>query len=133
MHSGQGSQYGSDNWQCFCRANNLAPRMSQRGNCRDNAVAESFFSWLKKKSTSENGSTKPVIWPALISLITLKRSITGSAATATLVASVRRPSNRPRREDRICLPSWGQSKNNTTIWRCYDSSACSRIIQNRSH
>ncbi|HEC6739105.1 TPA: IS3 family transposase [Salmonella enterica subsp. enterica serovar Thompson] len=49
VHSDQGSQYGSDDWQRFCRANNLAPGMSRRGNCRDNAVAESFFSSLKKE------------------------------------------------------------------------------------
>lgn len=48
VHSDQGSQYGSDDWQ-FCRANNLAPSMSRRGNCWDNAVAESFFSSLKKE------------------------------------------------------------------------------------
>ncbi|ENU4538163.1 IS3 family transposase [Escherichia coli] len=47
--SDQGSQYGSDDWQRFCRANNLAPSMSRRGNCWDNAVAESFFSSLKKE------------------------------------------------------------------------------------
>lgn len=35
--------------------------------------------------------------------------ITGPGATATSAASVQRPSNRPRREDRICLQSWGQS------------------------
>ncbi|HFI1063564.1 TPA: IS3 family transposase [Enterobacter hormaechei subsp. steigerwaltii] len=49
MHSDQGSQYGSDDWQRFCRANNLVPSMSRRGNCWDNAVAESFFSSLKKE------------------------------------------------------------------------------------
>ncbi|EHS2597897.1 IS3 family transposase [Salmonella enterica] len=49
VHSDQGSQYGSDDWQRFCRANNLAPSMSRRGNCQDNAVAESFFSSLKKE------------------------------------------------------------------------------------
>ncbi|EPX4402523.1 IS3 family transposase [Escherichia coli] len=49
VHSDQGSQYGSDDWQRFCRANNLVPSMSQRGNCWDNAVAESFFSSLKKE------------------------------------------------------------------------------------
>lgn len=38
-HSDKGSQYGSNDWQRFCRANNLAPGLSQRGNCRDNAVA----------------------------------------------------------------------------------------------
>ncbi|QUT18168.1 IS3 family transposase [Rahnella inusitata] len=49
VHSDQGSQYGSDDWQRFYRANNLAPSMSRRGNCWDNAVAESFFSSLKKE------------------------------------------------------------------------------------
>ncbi|EPR1090116.1 TPA: IS3 family transposase [Serratia marcescens] len=49
VHSDQGSQYGGDDWQRFCRANNLAPSMSRRGNCWDNAVAESFFSSLKKE------------------------------------------------------------------------------------
>ncbi|EKJ7416018.1 IS3 family transposase [Escherichia coli] len=49
VHSDQGSQYGSDDWQRFCRANNLAPSISRRGNCWDNAVAESFFSSLKKE------------------------------------------------------------------------------------
>jgi len=49
VHSDQGSQYGSDDWQRFCKANNLEPSMSRRGNCWDNAVAESFFSSLKKE------------------------------------------------------------------------------------
>ncbi|WP_202987423.1 IS3 family transposase [Mixta mediterraneensis] len=49
VHSDQGSQYGSDDWQRFCRAHNLSPSMSRRGNCWDNAVAESFFSSLKKE------------------------------------------------------------------------------------
>ena len=49
VHSDQGSQYGSDDWQRFCRAHDLQPSMSRRGNCWDNAVAESFFSSLKKE------------------------------------------------------------------------------------
>ncbi|GHD56121.1 hypothetical protein GCM10007350_02610 [Jeongeupia chitinilytica] len=49
IHSDQGSQYGSDDWRRFCAANKLEPSMSRRGNCRDNAVAESFFSSLKKE------------------------------------------------------------------------------------
>lgn len=49
VHSDQGSQYGSDDWQRFCRSHNLEPSMSRRGNCWDNAVAESFFSSLKKE------------------------------------------------------------------------------------
>jgi putative transposase len=49
VHSDQGSQYGSDDWLRFCREHNLDPSMSRRGNCWDNAVAESFFSSLKKE------------------------------------------------------------------------------------
>jgi len=49
IHSDQGSQYSSDDWLRFCKTNNLEPSMSRRGNCWDNAVAESFFSSLKKE------------------------------------------------------------------------------------
>ncbi len=49
MHSVQGSQYGSGDWIRFCKAHKLDPSMSRRGNCWDNAVAESFFSSLKKE------------------------------------------------------------------------------------
>jgi putative transposase len=49
VHSDQGSQYGSDDWMRFCKAHKLDPSMSRRGNCWDNAVAESFFSSLKKE------------------------------------------------------------------------------------
>lgn len=49
VHSDQGSQYGSGEWQQFCQSHRLQPSMSRRGNCWDNAVAESFFSSLKKE------------------------------------------------------------------------------------
>ena len=49
VHSDQGSQYGSDDFRRFCQSHNLEPSMSRRGNCWDNAVAESFFSSLKKE------------------------------------------------------------------------------------
>lgn len=49
VHSDQGSQYGSYDWHNFCRNHGLEPSMSRRGNCWDNAVAESFFSSLKKE------------------------------------------------------------------------------------
>jgi len=60
VHSDQGSQYGSDDFKRFCAAHNLEPSMSRRGNCWDNAVAESFFSSLKK-SASKSASTRPGI------------------------------------------------------------------------
>ena len=49
VHSDQGSQYGSDDYVRFLRDHNLEASMSRRGNCYDNAVAESFFSSLKKE------------------------------------------------------------------------------------
>tara|TARA_R100000306_G_C4356271_1_gene132874 strand:- start:20 stop:844 length:825 start_codon:yes stop_codon:yes gene_type:complete len=47
IHSDQGSQYTSREWASFLKDNRLKPSMSRRGNCHDNAVAESFFSLLK--------------------------------------------------------------------------------------
>ena len=49
IHSDQGTQFGSDAWRRFCRSHRLQPSMSRKGNCWDNAVAESFFSSLKKE------------------------------------------------------------------------------------
>lgn len=49
VHSNQGSQFTSSDWQSFLRAHRMVPSMSRRGNCHDNAVAESFFSALKKE------------------------------------------------------------------------------------
>jgi len=49
IHSDQGSQYTSHDWQAFLKANNLQASMSRRGNCHDNAVAESFFQLLKRE------------------------------------------------------------------------------------
>jgi len=49
VHSDQGSQYGSADYLAFMKENNLEPSMSRRGNCHDNAVAESFFATFKKR------------------------------------------------------------------------------------
>jgi len=47
VHSDQGSQFSSYDWRDFLKAHNLEQSMSRRGNCHDNAVAESFFQLLK--------------------------------------------------------------------------------------
>ena len=47
VHSDQGVQYTSDACQRFMREHKLVSSMSRRGNCYDNAVAESFFHSLK--------------------------------------------------------------------------------------
>jgi len=49
LHSDQGSQYTSRDCQKLLKTLNIEPSMSRRGNCWDNAVAESFFSNLKKE------------------------------------------------------------------------------------
>ena len=73
IHSDQGSQYGSDAWRRFCRANHLEPSMSRKGNCWDNAVAESFFSSLKKERTRSR-STRTARWHWPMSPTTSMRS-----------------------------------------------------------
>ena len=47
VHSDQGSQFTSHEWRAFLADHNLEASMSRRGNCYDNAVAESFFHLLK--------------------------------------------------------------------------------------
>lgn len=49
IHSDQGSQFTGREWQKFLQAHNLEASMSRRGNCHDNAVAESFFQLLKRE------------------------------------------------------------------------------------
>ncbi|WP_235089895.1 IS3 family transposase [Chromobacterium sp. Beijing] len=49
VHSDQGSQFSRHDWQDFLKAHSLVPSMSRRGNCHDNAVAESFFQLLKRE------------------------------------------------------------------------------------
>jgi len=49
VHSDQGSQFTSMDWASFLKAHNLEHSMSRRGNCHDNAVAESFFNLIKRE------------------------------------------------------------------------------------
>jgi putative transposase len=46
-HSDQGSQYASANFQGSLKHDDIIQSMSGRGNCYDNALAESFFATLK--------------------------------------------------------------------------------------
>ena len=49
VHSDQGTQFTGHDWQEFLKAHGLVSSMSRRGNCHDNAVAESFFQLLKRE------------------------------------------------------------------------------------
>ena len=46
-HSDRGVQYASRSFQSLLKKNGITPSMSRKGNCWDNAVAESFFRSLK--------------------------------------------------------------------------------------
>ena len=47
MHTDRGSQYVADSYQQILDAHQIRPSMSGKGDCWDNAVAESFFHSLK--------------------------------------------------------------------------------------
>ena len=49
IYSDQGSQFGSDEFNRWCKDNRLSPSMSSRVDCSVNAEAESFFSNLKSE------------------------------------------------------------------------------------
>lgn len=49
FHSDRGSQYGSDEFRYLLFQSGAIQSMSRKGNCWDNACAESFFASLKKE------------------------------------------------------------------------------------
>ena len=48
-HSDRGSQYAATNYQQVLTKHGMLASMSRRGNCWDNACAESFFGTLKRE------------------------------------------------------------------------------------
>jgi len=48
-HSDRGSQYASEHYRAILTKEEITASMSRRGNCYDNAFAESFFATLKKE------------------------------------------------------------------------------------
>lgn len=52
FHSDRGSQYASDDFRKTITACGFVPSMSRKGNCWDNAVAESFFATLKNEEVT---------------------------------------------------------------------------------
>jgi len=53
-HSDRGSQYASHQYQQLLAAHGVLSSMSRKGNCWDNAVAESFFATLKLELVYQN-------------------------------------------------------------------------------
>lgn len=59
VHSDQGSTYASNDYQALLKEKKLVCSMSRRGNCWDNAVAESFYGSLKNEWVNwENYKTR---------------------------------------------------------------------------
>ncbi len=63
IHSDQGSQFTCREWQVFLGQHNLDASMSRRGNCHDNAVAESLLQLLKRERIRRRTYlTREAVW-----------------------------------------------------------------------
>lgn len=72
VHSDQGSTYASGDYQKLMKEHNLSCSMSRKGECLDNAVAESFFGTLKTELvTHEDYRTKDEARKSLFEYIEL--------------------------------------------------------------
>ena len=58
FHSDRGSQYASDDFREVIGALSMVASMSRKGNCWDNAVAESFFATLKAEEITQPYETR---------------------------------------------------------------------------
>jgi putative transposase len=59
LHSDRGVQYASERFRAQLAAHGITASMSRRGNCYDNARAESFFSTLKMEHTYRHRFADP--------------------------------------------------------------------------
>ena len=69
FHSDRGSQYASGQFQRTITSAGFVPSMSRKGNCWDNAVAESFFATLKNEEATGVYETKAAAHAAIASYI----------------------------------------------------------------
>ena len=53
VHTDRGSQYACREYRAFIQKHRIVPSMSRKGDCWDNAVAESFFASLKVEIKTE--------------------------------------------------------------------------------
>lgn len=58
-HTDQGSPYASEEYQAALKASGIVCSMSRRGDCWDNAVAESFFSTIKSEVALDDPELTP--------------------------------------------------------------------------
>ncbi len=64
-HSDRGSQYAGRAYQALLAAHGLTGSMSRRGDCWDNAVAESFFATIKGEMTVHEVIEEEIFYPAV--------------------------------------------------------------------
>jgi transposase InsO family protein len=70
FHSDRGSQYASEDYRTALSAAGIQCSMSRRGNCWDNAVAESFFGTLKTEFVhTQSFPTREVAKTAIVEWI----------------------------------------------------------------
>ena len=69
FHSDRGSQYASGDFGKTLAAHGFVPSMSRKGNCWDNAVAESFFATLKNEEATDVYETKAAAHEAIAQYI----------------------------------------------------------------
>jgi putative transposase len=81
VHSDQDSQFSSYDWQAILKVHNLQTSMSRRGDCHENAAAESFLQLLKRERIRRK-SSQPAPKQDKMCLITSRYFITLRAATA---------------------------------------------------
>jgi putative transposase len=59
IHTDQGFQYQNPRWQALLKKMGCRQSMSRKGNCLDNAAAESFFGRLKTEFSDGSGYKQP--------------------------------------------------------------------------
>ena len=59
FHSDRGTQYTSEHFRDTLAENGILPSMGRKGDCFDNAVAESFFSTLKRERVNREKYATP--------------------------------------------------------------------------
>lgn len=69
FHSDRGSQYASGDFHETITTRGFVPSMSRKGNCWDNAVAESFFATLKNEEVTGVYDTRVQAYAAIASYI----------------------------------------------------------------
>ena len=66
FHSDRGSQYASIDFRGLLKTNHVVQSMSRKGNCWDNAVAESFFKILKTELSVDSTGFSLSQWKSVL-------------------------------------------------------------------